>query len=137
MSVVLPRRAMDEVSKSATPYAEILKKVGDLSVITVMYNMVLLAAFVQPERTRGGIIRPGTSQEEDIFQGKTGMVLKLGREAFQDDIDTQFHGQKAELGEWVVFKLGDAWKIQIRDWPCLLVRDSAIKMKTDDPSIIF
>jgi len=137
MSVVLPRRAMDEVSKSADPFAEILKKVGDLSGITIMYNMVLLASYVKPERTRGGVILIDQSREEDIFQGKTGMVLKLGREAFQDDLDTQFHGQKAELGEWVVFKLGDAWKIQIRDWPCLLVRDSAIKMKTDDPSIIF
>jgi co-chaperonin GroES (HSP10) len=136
MNVVLPRRAMDEVSKSSNPFAEILKKVGDLTDIIVMYNMVLMASYIKPEKTAGGIIRPGQSLEEDIYQGKTGMVLKLGREAFQDDGDTQFHGQKAEIGEWVVFKLGDAWKVQVREWPCLLVRDSAIKMKVTDPSII-
>jgi len=127
---------MDEVAKSANPFDEILKKVGDLSGVTIMYNMVLLASYIKPEKTAGGIIRIGQSQEEDVYQGKTGMVLKLGQEAFQDDGDTQFHGQKVEIGEWAVFKLGDAWKIQVGDWPCLLVRDSAIKMKVAHPSII-
>src|ERR1700675_790738 len=136
MSIVLPRRAMDEVAKSDNPFDEILKKVGDLSAVTVMYNMVLLASYIKPERTKGGIIRIDQSREEDVYQGKTGMVLKLGQEAFKDDGDTKFYGQKAEAGEWVVFKLGDAWKIQVGDWPCLMIRDSAIKMKVTDPSII-
>lgn len=136
MSVILPRRAMDEVSKADNPYAEILKKVGDLSSLIVMYNMVLLASYVAPEKTKGGIIRPGSNIEEDIWQGKTGMVLKLGPDAFKDDDDMDFHGQTALKGEWVVFKLGDAWKIQVREWPCLLVRDSSIKMKVTDPAII-
>lgn len=136
MSVILPRRAMDEVSRSENPFQEILKKVGDLSDIVVMYNMVLLASYVGPEKTKGGIIRPNATVEEDIWQGKTGMVLKLGPDAFQDDDDTSFNGQSAEIGEWVVFKLGDAWKLQVRDWPCLLVRDSSIKMKVTDPTMI-
>ena len=136
MSVIIPRRALDDVARSATPYAEIFKKVGDLSGLEVMYNMVLLACYVKPERTRGGIILTDQSKEEDIWQGKVGMVLKLGRDAFQDDDDVSFNGQSAAVGEWVVFKVGDAWQIQIRDWPCRLVRDSAIKIKTDDPSII-
>ncbi len=136
MSSVLPRRAMDEVSRSATPYADILKKVGDLSDIEVLFNYVLMASYIKPERTRGGIILTDSSKEEDIWQGKTGMVLKLGKDAFKDDDDMQFNGQTAEVGEWVVFKLGDAWKLTIREWPCLLVRDSSIKMKIHDPAII-
>jgi co-chaperonin GroES (HSP10) len=136
MSIILPRRAIDDVSRSADPYAEILKKVGSLSDITVMYNMVLLAAYVKPERTKGGIILTDQSKEEDVFQGKTGMVLKLGKDAFQDDDQNTFNGQKAEIGEWVVFKVGDNWKLTIREWPCMLVRDTSIKMKVTDPSII-
>lgn len=136
MSSILPRRAMDEVSRSANPFEEILKKVGDLADVEVLFNYVLLAAFVKPERTRGGIILTDSSKEEDIWQGKTGMVLKLGKDAFQDDETTVFNGQTAEVGEWVVFKLGDAWKLTVREWPCLLVRDSSIKMKVTHPSII-
>jgi len=136
MTVFLPRAAIDEVSRSHDPKAGMLAKVGSLKDIDVMYNMVLLAAYVRPERTKGGIIRPGESKEEDIWQGKTGLVLKLGPDAFEDDNDTSFNGQKAEVGEWVVFKGGDAWQLTIGDWPCRLVRDSSIKMKVKDPSII-
>lgn len=136
MNSVLPRRAMDEVSRSINPFDEILKKVGDLSMVEVLFNYVLLASYVKPERTRGGIILTDTSKEEDIWQGKSGMVLKLGKDAFQDDETTVFHGQTAEVGEWVVFKLGDAWKLTVREWPCLLVRDSSIKMKIAHPSIV-
>lgn len=136
MNSVLPRRAMDEVSRSINPFDEILKKVGDLSMVEVLFNYVLLASYVKPERTRGGIILTDTSKEEDIWQGKSGMVLKLGKDAFQDDETTDFHGQTAEVGEWVVFKLGDAWKLTVREWPCLLVRDSSIKMKIAHPSIV-
>jgi co-chaperonin GroES (HSP10) len=136
MSVILPRRAIDDVSRSADPKAEILKKIGDLSGFTIMYNMVLLACYVKPEKTKGGIILTDSSKEEDIWQGKTGMVLKLGKDAFQDDDDTVFSGQKADIGEWVVFKVGDAWQLTIGEWPCRLVRDSSIKMKVDDPSKI-
>lgn len=136
MSVLLPRRAIDAVSKSADPKAEMLKHIGDLSGVDVMYNMVLLAAHTRPSVTKGGIIRPDENLEEDIWQGKVGMVVKLGPDAFQDDDDTSFNGQKAEVGEWVVFKTGDAWQLTIRDWPCRLVRDSSIKMKIADPSIV-
>lgn len=136
MSLVLPRRAIESVSKSDDPKAEILKHVGNLSGIDIMYNMVLLAAYIRPNVTKGGIIRPDQNQEEDLWQGKAGLVLKLGKDAFEDDNDTSFNGQRADIGEWVVFKVGDAWQIQIREWPCRLVRDSSIKMKVNDPSII-
>jgi co-chaperonin GroES (HSP10) len=136
MNVILPRRAIDDVSNSENPFEEILKKVGDLSSIDVMYNMVLLATYVKPGKTKGGIILTDQTKEEDIWQGKVGVVLKLGPDAFQDDNDMSFNGQTAEVGEWVVFKVGDAWQVQVRDWPCRLVRDSSIRMKVSDPSII-
>lgn len=139
MSVFLNRQAVDEISKidSLDQKVEaIKKKVGDLSKHNPMFNMVLLAAYVRPSVTKGGIIRPNENVEEDIWQGKTGLVLKHGPDAFQDSEEYSFNGQRAEVGEWVVFKTGDAWQLTINDWPCRLVRDSAIRMKTDDPSSI-
>lgn len=136
MSVLLPRRAIQEVSRSVDPKAEMLKQVGDLSGVDVMYNMVLLAVYVRPNITKGGIIRPDENQEEDVWQGKVGLVIKLGQDAFEDDEEVKFNGQRADKGEWVVFKTGDAWQLTIGQWPCRLVRDSSIKMKVTDPSII-
>ena len=139
MSVYLNRQAVDDISqigdlKSKTE--AIKAKVGSLEGIDVMYNMVLLAAYVRPSKTKGGIIRPQDNVEEDIWQGKVGLVLKLGPDAFKDDEEVSFNGQVAKLGEWVVFKVGDAWQLTINEWPCRLVRDSSIRMKTKDPSII-
>jgi hypothetical protein len=139
MSVFLNRQAIDEISKIhdlKTKTEAIKRKVGDLNGISVMFNMVLLAAYVRPAMTKGGIIRPGENVEEDVWQGKVGLVIKHGPDAFKDDDDMSFNGQKAELGEWVVFKVGDAWQLTINDWPCRLVRDSSIRMKTEDPTII-
>lgn len=136
MSVALPRQAIEFVSQSANPKLEMIKKVGDLTKITVMYNMVLVAQYVRPMVTKGGIIRPNENLEEDIWQGKVGLVMKLGPNAFQDDQDMSFFGQTAEVGEWVVFKTGDAWQLQVGEWPCRLVRDSSIKLKLDDPQIV-
>ncbi len=136
MSVVLPRQAIEFVSNSDNPKLEMIKKVGDLSKLHVMYNMVLVAQYVRPMRTKGGIIRPHENIEEDVWQGKVGLVMKLGPNAFVDDADMSFFGQKAEIGDWVVFKTSDAWQLQVGEWPCRLVRDSSIKMKLDDPAIV-
>lgn len=136
MSIVLPRQAIDLVSQATDPKAEMTKKVGNLDQIDVMYNMVLVATYIRPSKTKGGIIRPDQNVEEDVWQGKVGLVLKCGPDAFQDDNDMTFNGQKAEVGEWVVFKVGDAWQLIVGDWPCRLVRDSSIRMKLANPTAV-
>jgi len=140
MSVVVPHRTIETLSQATTPEQfkkAILSAVGDLSGVSVMYNMVLLGIYIRPEKTAGGIIRPTDNVKEDIWQGKAGLVLKLGPNAFQDDGEAQFYGQKVDVGEWGVFKVGDAWSLEINKVPCRLVRDNNIKLKVADPSIVF
>ena len=136
MSIVLPRQSIDKVSQSADPKSAMVKAVGDLSGIEVMYNMVLVATYVRPSLTRGGIIRPDSNVEEDVWQGKVGLVLKLGPNAFESDDEFDFKGQKADVGDWCVFKVGDAWQLTVGQWPCRLVRDSSIRLKLNDPTIV-
>ena len=137
MSVVVPHRAIEAVSNSKDPKKTILETVGDLSGVEVMYNMVLIAQFIRAEKTSGGIIRPNMNVQEDVWQGKSGLVLKLGPNAFVDDEDDTFYGQKVEVGEWCVFKVGDAWSLNVNGYPCRLARDSSIKLKVKDPNIVF
>ena len=139
--VQLNRKAIEEVStihdlKDRTQ--AIIDKVGDISGVEPMYNMVLLATYVSPNKSKGGIIMTQNTVEEDVWQGKVGLVLKLGRDAFKDSPEegVYFYGQRVTLGEYVVFKVGDAWQVAVNGWPCRLVRDSSIKMKTTDPRII-
>lgn len=139
MSLALPHRTIENLAQTTSPEEfknAILGAIGDLSGVDVMYNMVLLGIYIRPEKTAGGIYRPASNVDEDIWQGKAGMVLKLGPNAFVDDGEYQFHGQKVNVGEWCVFKVGDAWSLEINKVPCRLVRDSGIKLKVKDPSIV-
>lgn len=137
MPVVAPHRAVEILAQSKDPKKDILATVGDLSGVDVMFNMVLVGVFIRSERTLGGIIRPTANVTEDVWQGKAGLVLKLGPNAFVDDADDSFYGQRVEVGEWCAYKVGDAWQLSINGYPCRLVRDSAIKLKLSDPNIVF
>lgn len=138
MGVVVPR-TVAEFKQARSPEqfkAMAMQKIGDLSGIDVLYNMVLLAIYIRSEVTGGGIIRPDMNVEEDVWQGKAGLVLKLGANAFEDDGEYSFKGQKVDVGEWCGFKVGDAWSLELNGVACRLVRDSAIKLKLKDPRIL-
>lgn len=137
MSVVIPARAITAVSEAADPKKAIIEIVGDLSGVDIMYNMILVGTYIRPNKTKGGIIRPDVNVQEDTYQGKVGLVLKLGPDCFVDDDYTKFNGQKADVGEWCVYKVGDAWSVTVNGYPCRLMKDSNIKMKVSNPEVIF
>ena len=64
-------------------------------------------------------------------------MLKLGPDAFEDTPDYNFNGQKVNIGEWCIYKVGDAWSLNINGYPCRLVRDVNIRLTVDDPKIVF
>ena len=93
---------------------EIQKAVGDLDGISLFSGRVLIAIYIEPEKTAGGIILPNSAVKENIYQGVVGLVLKKGNLAFVSDDRNDFHGQDVQVGEWVTFRPGDAKRIQIR-----------------------
>lgn len=138
MSIVVPYQAIDKVSNSGDPKKAIMEAVAPkLSGVTPMGDMVLIGTYIRPQKTAGGIIRPDSNVQEDVWQGKVGLVLKLGQDAFEDTADYGFNGQRVDIGEWCVYKGGDAWSLMVNGYPCRLVRDVNIKLKIDDPSVIF
>ena len=137
MALVSSSRVIELVSASKNPKLEIIKLLGNLADVNVKFNMVLLATYFRPEKTAGGIIRPDANKAEDEWQGKVGLVMKLGPKAYQDDADTAFEGEKVEVGEWAVYKIGDTWSLNINGYPCRMIKDSSIKMTVTDPNIVF
>jgi co-chaperonin GroES (HSP10) len=110
--------------------------VGDLSKVEVLSGRVLVAIYIAPERSKGGVYRPQTNVAEDVWQGTVGLVLKKGKLAFKDDEINKFHGQDVQVGDWVVFRPGDARRIQIRDVDCRIVQDTLIDAVIDDPETV-
>lgn len=140
MSVVVPHRAIEAVSNSSDPKKAIQDTVGDLSGVYLMADTVLIGTYIRPQKTAGGIIRPTENVQEDVWQGKAGLILKFGPDAFKDTPDYTFNfddGGSLAVGDWCVYKVGDAWALNINGYPCRLVRDVSIKLKIANPGIVF
>jgi len=139
MPLLMPRAAQENIerfSRALDPKKTILHAVGDVSGVDVMFNAVLVALYVRPEKTAGGIIRPHDNVQEDLWQGKVGLVVKVGADAFQDNEVNKFGDQRVEVGDWVGFKVGDSWPFLYNNVPCRYVIDTSIRLKLSDPSIL-
>lgn len=125
------------------PKKALLDSVGDISGFKPTLNLVLVATYIGPEKTRGGIIRPDRSIIEDRFQGKVGLVLAKGPIAFQNDGATNFGGLEPSVGDWVVYRPADALELFFRyedsgeGTPCRLIEDTLIKGILQDPALIY
>lgn len=95
------------------PKIRLLKEVGFVAdQVDVPSSKVLVAIYYRPETTQGGIIDP-TVQAGDSYQGKIGLILKMGPLAFQDD-DTHVWGNvRPKVHDWVQYRVGDTapWRI--------------------------
>ena len=116
---------------------EIVQDVGDISQVEVMFNYVLVGIYKRGEKTKGGILLTDNYRQEDIYQGKTGLVLKVGPTAFKDDDDTDFAGQNVQVGDWIVLRPGDGWQVKVGNRDCRMVADTSIKLKVPKPDMIY
>lgn len=134
-------KALEIISSAQDPKQAIRDIIAPaLPKIHVMANMVLVASYIRPEKTAGGILRPKTNLEEDQWQGKVGLILKTGPQAFVSDESYEFHPDDIpQVGDWVVYRIGDALEVLLNGTTkisCRMVKDSAIRMRVTDPEVI-
>lgn len=135
MPAVLPRK-LEAISLASDPKQAIIDAIGDeIEHVDIPGGWVLVATYIAPEKTRGGIIIPGTSRPEDLWQGCLGLVIKRGPKAFQDDDLHKFDGWEAKVGEWVLFRFSSSWEQHFNGVSVRWVPDSEIKGTTDKPSL--
>lgn len=118
------------------PKQKLLDELGDLSGVELWHNQVLCAIYVAPEKTAGGIIRPQSNIEEDIHQGKTGLVVKLGPRAFASDTKWQWPDDVSE-GDWVFYKVSDGWPCTVNRVKCRMLEDIDVKGRADHPDRVW
>ena len=130
---------LEKLSQAKDKKKTLIEEVGDLSQVEVMGTRVLVAIYIAGDKFAGtSIIRPASQIKEDVWQGVVGLVLKLGRLAFKDDApsNTYFYGDKVKVGDWVLFRPGDAKRVQINNVDCRFVYDEHIDMIVANPEII-
>lgn len=137
----MPSALMEHVED---PKLEILNKVGNLDNIEVFGSDVLVALYIRPQKTKSGIILADATREEDKWQGKAGLILKLGPTAYVDDEGNKF--RDINEGDWVVFRPSDGWPVTINSSAniaskdavsCRVVNDIHIRMRVSSPDAIY
>lgn len=136
MSVVIPAKFVEAISKAHNPRQAILDFVGDLDGIEVMGDRVLVGIYMRPETSKGGIIRPDVNKVEDLWQGKVGLILKLGPNAFINPETGEKYEQALKEGDWGVFFVGDGKPMEVNGAACRLVKDVSFVAKIDNPEMV-
>jgi co-chaperonin GroES (HSP10) len=63
----------------------------------VQAELVLIATYLRPEKTQSGIFLPEKARGEDEYQGKVGLIIMMGPDAFKGDPEET----KPAVGDWV------------------------------------
>jgi co-chaperonin GroES (HSP10) len=125
------------------PRVDLQNRIGNIEDIEIFHNQILVATYIRPEKTLGGLILPNSTRDEDKYQGKVGLVIAKGPEAFVDDTITQFRGQNVNIGDWIFYRMSDGWQFTIKgnptrdnpkgEWHCRMLIDRDIKGKIPHP----
>lgn len=122
------------------PRKEILDAVKPyVSKIHMTFDNVVLATYVRPEKTRGGIILSSGEagmRSEDVFQGKSHLIIAAGPSAFEDDEEVFWGDRRPVIGDWVMVRVSDGLMFKLGDTACRLLSSRRISMIVDEPDII-
>ncbi len=119
------------------PVIALHNSLGDLSGVEIFNNQVLVAVYVRPEKTKGGILFTEGTRKEDEYQSKIGLVLKHGPVAFKDPEGQWFQGADIQLNDWVVFRPSDGWGLKINDVMCRVLTDTAVRGRVSTPDQVW
>lgn len=134
-----------EYAHETDPKQALFEKVGDLSGVEVFGSDVLVALYTPPEKTKSGLIISDNTRDEFKFQGKVGLIVKMGVTAYVDDEGNKF--RDIDVGDWVVFRPSDGWPMQLNTMKsriskdgivdCRVITDINIRCRVNHPDVIY
>lgn len=114
------------------PRQDILDRLGALPEGVVQFSRILVAVYQPPmvDRTEGGVILTPVMQSEDLeeylWQGKVGLIVAMGSQAYVDDEATKFHGVRNRVGDWVWFRPSNGDACEVNGVFCRVFSESGI-----------
>ena len=130
----MPARSMFHVVDARDEH---LNRLGDISKLEVCHNQVVCMIYRRPEQTQSGIILPDQNRDEDKYQGKVGLIVKLGPTAFKDASGGWQWPEDIGLGDWVYYRASDGWALAVNQQDCRQLDDTDIRGRVDEPDKIW
>jgi len=119
------------------PKDKLLKEIGDLSQVEIFNNQILCAVYIRPKKTKSGIYLSDQTTDEDRYQSKVGLIVKMGPQAFVDETNSWFSDNEAKVGDWIVFRPSDSWSITINGVLCRILDDTNVRGRVPNPDIAY
>ncbi len=119
------------------PKDVLLHALGDIRDVEVFNNQVLVAVYVRPAKTQTGIYLPDNYREEDKIQGKVGLVVAKGPDAFHDASGRWFNGVTLDVNDWIVFRPSDGWSVTVNKVLCRVLEDTSVKGRIQHPDQVW
>lgn len=127
-----------EYRKGEDPRAVINRRLADDAArVEVFGNRVLIATSPVLTASAGGIIFTDKTKNEERFQGKVGLILKVGPVAFKYDGSYPWEGPVPVVGDWVFYRASDTWECAIGGVSCRFIDDSMIVGRIPEPELIW
>lgn len=115
------------------PKQDLLAKLGDISRKRISGAQVLVATYVRPRETKSGWQRSDEARKEDIYQGKVGLIVKMGPQA-AEFLDVAFgEGEGPGIGDWVYYRIHDGFMLSVNGHECRQIEAKHIRGSTDGP----
>ncbi len=119
------------------PKEVLLGQIGDLSRLEVFNMQVLVAVYIRPEKTKGGLFLSDRARDEDRYQSKVGLILKKGPTAFVDKDGEWFSGLEIKEGDWIVFRPSDGWNVTVNGVLCRMLDDVSVRARVAHPDQVW
>ena len=109
--------------------------------ITVFGVDLLLAIYQRPERTASGLYLSDRVRGEDIYQGKVGLILKVGPLVHAKNKGLyEWFGSEARfprVGDWGVVRVGDTYPFDLNGVPCRMVEAKLLRAVIPQPDLLW
>jgi co-chaperonin GroES (HSP10) len=137
-NLVLPTKTIEKLTALKEPEAfkRAVFDMVDVDAIDLPLNRILTAVYLKYGVSAGGILMPDQKKDEDIWQNKVALVLKVGPTAFVDTPEWNFAGFKVQPGDWITFKIGNGSQIELFAVPCRIVMDNYVETRVHDPRVV-
>lgn len=131
-------KAMHAMQHNEDPADTVRKAIGDIEPLELFGVQILVGTYIRPEKTKGKIILTDKQRDEDLYQGKVGLVLKVAKGAFVDGdaADTKFNGITVKPGDWIFYSVQDGWSLSVNGHHCRILEDVHVRGRVPHPDMV-
>jgi len=127
---------LHDMDHKVDPKQVLWESVGDISKIRFSGYLVVVALYLRPQETKGGMLIADQTRKEDEYQNKVGMIIKMAPLAFDGEEKAWDNEQPPQVGDWAIFRPMDGLNMQINGHPCKVFESCQIRGQTEDPDSV-